>query len=305
MSYSTQSFTNKKRNQAICGVPFHSMKKLMGIFFFLLSFLVSTQLYSQSTNRAPKWKLGIALYTFHRFSFAEQLAKADSAHIKFVEGFMFSKTGPELKDSMISTLSPMGIEKLKRLIKAKGMQMVSFYVMGGNTVDSWKKQFELAKRFNVRYVTSEPPVDMWNSIDSLAGIYKIKVAIHNHWKGTSKYWHPDSVLVALKGHSNFGVCADVGHWPKSGINPVEGLKKLRGHIIALHLKDIAAYNDPKLKDVVVGTGIIDFPEVFKELKRQNFTGYIMIERDAEEKPSNLPSVTQTINYYNRQMKKLQ
>lgn len=281
------------------------MKKLMGIFFFFLSFLASTQLFSQSTNGAPKWKLGIALYTFHQFSFAEQLAKADSAHIKFCEGFMFSKTGPELKDSMISALSPTGIEKLKQLIKAKGMQIVSFYLIGGNTVESWQKQFEMAKRFYVKYVTAEPPVDMWDSIDSLAGVYKIKVAIHNHWKGTSKYWHPDSVLVALKGHSNFGVCADVGHWPKSGINPVEALKKLKGHIIALHLKDIAAYNDPRLKDVVVGTGIIDFPEVFRELKRQNFTGYIMIERDADEKPNNLPSVKQTIDYYNRQMKKLQ
>ncbi|MEO6733822.1 MAG: sugar phosphate isomerase/epimerase family protein [Ferruginibacter sp.] len=232
------------------------------------------------------------------------MAKADSADVKFAEGFMFSKTGPELRDSMITMLSPAGIEKLSRSIKAKGMQMVSFYVMGGNTVDSWKKQFELAKRFKVKYVTSEPPVDMRDSIDSLAGVYHIKVAIHNHWKGTSRYWHPDSVLAALKGHPNFGVCADVGHWPKSGINPVEGLKKLKGHIIALHLKDIAAYNDPTLKDVVVGTGIIDFPEVFKELKRQNFSGYIMIERDAEEQPSNLPSVMQEIKYYKRQMQKL-
>jgi sugar phosphate isomerase/epimerase len=145
---------------------------------------------------------------------------------------------------------------------------------------------------------------MLNSIDSLAGVYGIKVAIHNHWKGMSKYWHTDSVIAALKGRPNFGVCLDVGHWPKSGINPVDGLKKLKGRIIALHLKDIAAYNDPTLKDVVVGTGVINFPEVFKELKRQNFTGYILIERDAEEQPSNLPSVIQEIKYYNEQVGKL-
>ena len=184
------------------------------------------------------------------------------------------------------------------------MEMVSIYLVGGSTVASWKKQFETAKLFNVKYVTAEPPVDMWNSIDNLAGVYGIKLAIHNHWKGMSKYWHPDSVLLALKGHPNFGVCADLGHWPKSGINPVDGLKKLKGHIIALHLKDIAAYNDPKLKDVPVGTGVIDFPKVFEELKRQNFAGYIMIERDAEEQPSNLQSVLQEINYYNSEMGKL-
>jgi L-ribulose-5-phosphate 3-epimerase len=113
---------------------------------------------------------------------------------------MFSKTGPELKDSMKTMLSPAGIEKLNGLIKAKGIQMVSVYLMGGTSVDSWKKQFELAKQLNVQFVTSEPPLDMLNSIDSLAGVYKIKVAIHNHRKGMSKYWHPNSVLAALKGH---------------------------------------------------------------------------------------------------------
>jgi L-ribulose-5-phosphate 3-epimerase len=79
---------------------------------------------------------------------------------------------------------------------------------------------------------------------------------------------------------------------------VEGLKKLKGHIIALHLKDIAAYNDQSLKDVVIGTGVINFPEVFKELKRQNFASYIMLERDFEDQPSNLRSVIQEIQYYN-------
>ena len=68
--------------------------------------------------------------------------------------------------------------------------------------------------------------------------------------------------------------------------------------IALHLKDIAAYNDPALKDVPVGTGVVKFPDICQELKKQNFNGYIYIERDAEDQPSNLPSVMQTVKYYN-------
>lgn len=279
-------------------------KKIYRSLCLAVCLVSSAGLFAQSTNTKEKWKLGVALYTFHQFSFPAQLANADSANIKLVEGFLFGKAGPELKDSMIMALSPAGINILNGMIKEKGMEMVSIYLVGGSTVASWKKQFETAKLFNVKYVTAEPPVDMWDSIDSLAGVYGIKLAIHNHWKGMSKYWHPDSVLLALKGHPNFGVCPDLGHWPKSGINPVDGLRKLKGHIIALHLKDIAAYNDPKLKDVPVGTGVIDFPKVFEELKRQNFAGYIMIERDAEEQPSNLQSVLQEINYYNTEVGKL-
>jgi sugar phosphate isomerase/epimerase len=100
------------------------------------------------------------------------------------------------------------------------------------------------------------------------------------------------------------VCADLGHWPKSGIDPLDAVKKLSGHILVIHLKDIAAYNDPKLRDVPVGTGVVKFPEIFAELKKQNFKGYIYIERDAEDQPSNLPSVIRTVKYYNDEIGKL-
>ena len=186
----------------------------------------------------------------------------------------------------------------------QGLTAESIYIVGDSTIQSWKKQFDIAKQLGVKFVTTEPPIKMWDSIDSLAGAYGIKVAIHEHWKGTSPYWNPDTVLMAIKGHPNFGACADLGHWPKSGIDPVEGVKKLSGHIISLHLKDIAAFNDPTLKDVPAGTGVVNFPAVFAELKKQNFNGHIYIERDAEDQPSNLLSVIQTVKYFNEEIGKL-
>jgi L-ribulose-5-phosphate 3-epimerase len=259
---------------------------------------------AQSANPAKDWKFGIALWTFHTVSFSQALDKVDSAGLKYIEPNNFTKTLPELKDSSLMQLSPTGIQKLKSLIEQRGLKCESVYVAGGKDINAWKKQFEMAKQLGVQFITTEPPLDMWDSIDSLAGVYGIKVAIHNHWKGMSHYWNPDTTLMALKGHPNFGVCADLGHWPKSGINPLDAIKKLSGHILAIHLKDIAAYNNPKLVDVPVGTGVVDFPAIFKELKRQGFKGFIYIERDATDQPSNLPSVIQEVKYYNEQMEKL-
>ncbi|WP_214072215.1 sugar phosphate isomerase/epimerase family protein [Mucilaginibacter sp. dw_454] len=252
-------------------------------------------------KKDEQWKLGIALYAFHSFSFPKQLALADSAGVKYVEGFSFASAGKEFRDSMIMQLSPAGINKIKKSLSDKKIKMTSIYLTGGNNKQEWEKQFKLAKQLNVEYVTAEPPVNMWDMIDSLAGIYHLKLAIHNHWKGMSAYWSPDSVLAAIKNHPNFGACPDLGHWPKSGIDPVEGLKKLQGHIIAIHLKDIAKFNHPELKDIPMGQGVVNFPAVFKKLKRQNFKGYLMIERDAEEKPSNLASVINEITYYHKQL----
>jgi L-ribulose-5-phosphate 3-epimerase len=259
---------------------------------------------SAASVSSPQWKLGVALWTFHTVDFPTSLKQVDSAGVKYIEPNTFHKTGPELNDSLLGQLSPAGIDKLKAYVRDRNLEVGSVYLAGGKTVEEWKKDFETAKQFNVKFVTAEPPITMWDSIDSLAGVYGMKVAIHEHWRGVSAYWNPDSVLEAIKGHPNFGACADLGHWPKSGINSLEAIKKLAGHIFIVHLKDIAEANNPKLTDVRVGTGIVDIPGILAELKRQNFTGYIYIERDTQETPTNVPSIIETVKYYNEQMQKL-
>lgn len=259
---------------------------------------------TSTVDAAKDWKFGVALWTFHDVNFPQSLDKTDSAGIVYIEPNTFHSAGPEFKDSMILQLSPSGIEKLKALIAQKGLKIESIYIVGDSTIGSWKKQFDIAKEFGVEYVTTEPPLNMWNSIDSLAGAYGIKVAIHEHWKGVSHYWNTDTTLMAIQGHPNFGVCADLGHWPKSGVDPLDAIKKLSGHIIGIHFKDIAAYNDPTLKDVVTGTGVVKFPEIFAELKKQNFNGHIYIERDSIEPGGNVASVMQELKYYNDQVSKL-
>ncbi len=263
----------------------------------------STSTTASSVNPSD-WKFGVALWTFHDVNFPQSLDKVDSAGLVYIEPNTFHDAGPEFKDSTIGQLSMASIDKLKAMIEQKGLKVESLYIVGDSTMASWKKQFDIAKEFGVQYVTTEPPLNMWNSLDSLAGAYGIKIAIHDHWLGFSHYWNPDTTLMALKDHPNFGVCADLGHWPKSGINPLDAVKKLSGHIIGIHLKDIAAYNNPALKDVVVGTGVVDFPAIFTQLKKQGFNGHIYIERDSIEPGGNLQSVIREKNYYNDQISKM-
>jgi len=264
----------------------------------------STAATASTVDPSKDWKFGVALWTFHDVDFPQALDRVDSAGLKYIEPNTFTKAGAELKDSIIMSLSPAGIEKLKAMIAQKGLTCESIYIAGDTSIKSWVRQFDIAKQFGVQFVTTEPPLNMWNQIDSLAGAYGIKVAIHEHWKGFSHYWDTDTTLMALKDHPNFYVCADLGHWPKSGVDPLDAVKKLSGHIIAVHFKDIAAYNDPKLKDVVTGTGVVKFPEIFAELKKQNFNGHIYIERDSIEPMGNVASVVQEVKYYNDQVSKL-
>jgi L-ribulose-5-phosphate 3-epimerase len=259
---------------------------------------------TSTVNPVNEWKFGVALWTFHNMNFPDALLRIDSAGLQYIEPNTFHAAGPELKDSLIMQLSPAGVEKLKAMITEKGMKAESIYIVGDSTIGSWVKQFEIAKQLGVKFVTTEPPLHLWDELDSLAGMYGMQVAIHEHWRGMSNYWDTDTTLMALKGRPNFKVCADLGHWPKSGINPLDAVKKLEGYIIGVHFKDIAAYNNPALVDVTAGTGVVDFPAILAELKRQDFKGHIYIERDSTEQPNNLQSVKKAVDYYNAQISKL-
>ncbi len=251
---------------------------------------------------ADNWKIGVQTYTFRMFPLSQALDKVDSAGAKYIEAYWGQPLGAGMKDSFGIRMSPESRSQLKQLLQKKGISIVAMGVISPGTRDEWQKAFELAKEFGLSYITSEPRKDLWNMVDSMAGYYSIKVAIHDHPR-PNPYWSPDSVLAAIKGHSNIGACADVGHWARSGLNPVDCLKKLEGHVYGVHLKDIKKFDDTHAEDTIVGKGVLDFPAIFQELKRQNFQGMLSIEHESNWYHST-PDVKETVQYYNDEVAKL-
>ena len=249
------------------------------------------------------WKIGVQMWTFKEFPFVDALAKVDSAGVKFIEAFPGQKLGDGFgKETFGIDLKPESRQKLKQLLQSKGITMVAFVVISPRTVAEWKKFFDLGKEMGVSYITAEPKKDQWNAVDSLAGAYGIKIAIHDHPKPNA-YSAPDSVLAAITGHPNIGSCADVGHWARNGLNPVDCIKKLSGHIYGVHLKDIKKFDDPKAEDTVVGKGVNNFPAIFQELKDQGFTGMLSIEQESNWY-HNLSDVENTVKYFHDEVSKL-
>lgn len=256
-----------------------------------------------SSGSTAGFKIGIQMWTFRMSSFADALNKADSAGVKNIEAFFGQELRGGMKGAFGTEMSADTRAKLKQLLQSKGMQIVAMGVISPKDSAEWRKAFDLAKEFGLSYITAEPNKKQWDMVDKMAGEYGIKVAIHDHPKPNA-YSSPDSVLEAVKGHPNIGACADVGHWARNGLNPVECLKKLEGHVYGAHLKDVVKFDDTKAADTVVGRGVIDLPAVFAELKRQNFRGMMSIEHESNWY-HNLPDVIETVRYYNDQVAKLQ
>lgn len=261
-----------------------------------------------SSGSTDGFKLGVQMWTFQKFTFAEALDKVDSAGIKNIEAFWGQDLGGGMPGKFGADMNTATRTKLKKLLQDKGIQIVAMGVIVPQNKAEWIKAFDLAKEFGLSYITAEPIKTQWDMVDSLAGAYGIKVAIHDHPNDPKNhkmhpYGDPDSVLEAVKGHPNIGACADVGHWARNGVNPVDGLKKLEGHVFGVHLKDIVKFGDPYAADTVVSKGVIDFPAIFAELKRQNFNGMLSIEHESNWYHS-LPDVIATKNYYDEQIAKL-
>jgi sugar phosphate isomerase/epimerase len=257
---------------------------------------------SSSGGSTAGFKIGIQMWTFRMFPFADALNKVDSAQVKNIEAFFGQKLGGGMPGEFGIKMSSDTRAKLKQLLQQKGIQIVAMGVITPKDSTEWRKAFDLAKEFGLSYITAEPIKKQWDMVDKMAGEYGIKVAIHDHPKPNA-YSSPDSVLAAIQGHTNIGSCADVGHWARNGLDPVECLKKLEGHVYGVHLKDIVKFDDPKAEDTIVGKGVIKFDPIFAELKRQNFNGMMSIEHESNWY-HNLPDVIQTVQFYNDEVAKL-
>lgn len=94
--------------------------------------------------------------------------------------------------------------------------------------------------------------------------------------------------------SRIGSASDTGHWVRSGLNPIECLKILKGRIISTHLKDLNE-KSASAHDVPFGTGVSDIPAILEELKRQDFVGNISVEYEYNWEDS-VPEVAQCIGF---------
>lgn len=275
----------------------HSLLLLFAVVLTAAAFMAFRATNSLSGNaKAGKWKTGIALYSFNRHAFSKALSLSKASEVKYVEGFSFHNMGADFDNKTMGALDAGGVALVKKMLKDNGLSMSSIYVSDAKNADEWKKFFDMGRELGVKYLVCEPAKSQWDTIDSLAGIYDIKIAIHEHKKGSSMYWHPDSVLAAIKGHKNIGACADLGHWVRSGLDPVKCLKMLDGHIVGLHLKDIDKADHET--DVDLGTGSIDYPAVVKELGRQKFAGYAHVECE-HNMEDNQQIVKASVQYFNK------
>lgn len=242
------------------------------------------------------WQLGIHAYTFRLFSISDAIDKTAAMGLKYMSlSGSVNMDGTHSKGTM--SLTDDELAAIHKKLDAAGIKLVNMGVvqLPADEAKS-RKVFEFAKKLGVDTLVSEPEPDALDTVEKLCKEYNIKVAIHDHPK-PSRYWNPDTVLAAVKGRTPLmGACADTGHWMRSGLDPLECVKKLQGRIICFHFKDLNRMGIGA-HDVPWGTGAGNIKGILTEMKRQNFHGAFLVEYEYHWDNS-APEIAEGVKYFN-------
>ncbi|WP_129717304.1 sugar phosphate isomerase/epimerase [Pedobacter sp. SYP-B3415] len=269
------------------------------LFVAVLSYGCKSRKVGQQANAYPEerlgWKLGSQAYTFNRFDFFQAIAKIDSCKLRYVEAFPGQRIGGGLEGRMDYHMPAERRQQILARLKDSGVTLYGYGVVTPRSADEWKQLFEFAKAMGIRTITSEPPVADLDMIAGLCNTYKINVALHNHPK-PSIYWDVDFALQSIGTKSRYlGLCADIGHWVRSGLDPVACMKKARGRVLHMHFKDLNE-KSARAHDVHWGSGVSNIPAVLTELKEQRFKGMISAEYEYNWK-NNAPDVAASVAFF--------
>lgn len=277
--------------------------KLKLFFAFLLMLGCNLHTAAQYTNAAAErqgWKLAAQAWTFNRFTFVEAIDKMKAAGINNIEMFPNQNIGGGIEGKTTFLMDKENRKKVLALIQSKGMKLINFGVINAKTQEEWVQIFDFAKDMGITTIVTEADSTQLNFIEPMCEKYDIKIALHNHPK-PSIYWNPDFTMAQIAKRSKYiGVCTDLGHWLRSGLNPMESLKKYEGRILTIHAKDLVPHVDASkgFHDVPWGTGISNFSGLMHELKRQGYKGPISVEYEYHWENS-FEEVKESVDYFNR------
>jgi len=192
-------------------------------------------------------------------------------------------------------LSPADIQmNMDKLLRA-GLDPYAAGVIYMTTIEEVAEAFEYAKRAGFGMIVGVPDYRILDLAEQKVKAYDIKLAIHNHGPDGMPYPNAMEVYERIKDRDKrIGICMDVAHIARSGLDPVEEIHLVKDRIYDVHLRD----NTANTKDGVAcrpGQGNLDLPLIIKALRDVEYQGVYTIEYGIEEE-SPLTGTALTVGY---------
>ena len=219
-------------------------------------------------------RLGVATYSLRKFKRTEAIAMIKQMGITWCNVKEFHLP---YKDSPAELVA--GVKEFQ----AAGLKIYG----GGNITlpkdddDDIRKYFEYAKTCKFGLMVIAPTAENMPRVEKFVKEYNIKVAIHNHGPEDKHFPTPESALKVVKDMDpRCGLCVDVGHAVRTGVDIIEQLQMAGPRLLDMHIKDLRDLKD-KASQCPVGQGKIPIPKIFAQLKKMKYPGFVSLEYEID------------------------
>jgi sugar phosphate isomerase/epimerase len=157
------------------------------------------------------------------------------------------------------------------------------------------RAFAYAERLGTRLFIGVPEPGLLGQVERAVKATGIRLAIHNHGPDMDLFQTPMSVLAHIKDlDTRIGLCVDIGHTQRCGIDPSEALLACGDRVFDVHIKDVSkAAKDGRT--VALGRGVIDLHRLVHTLRNLRFAGVCGLEFESSREDT-LPGLAETLGY---------
>lgn len=239
-------------------------------------------------GKKPKFNLSVASYSLRKFDRASVIKMVNELGITHICLKSFH---------MPYEASPTELASYRKEFEDAGLTIV-----GGGTVTMQKEDekeirgyFEYAKNAGMPMMVIAPTVQTLPMIEKFVKEYNIAVGIHNHGTEDKHFPGPQDILPHIKNMDpRVGLCLDIGHASRTGIDPIKAVKLSGPRLLDMHMKDLANLND-KDSQVAVGRGAMPVVEIFQTLTQMGYSRCVNLEYEIKA-DAPMPGMIESMAY---------
>ncbi|HQR33546.1 MAG TPA: sugar phosphate isomerase/epimerase [Blastocatellia bacterium] len=245
------------------------------------------------TAAADPWhglKIGVATYTFREWPIEETIKGLQRAGVKYI-------SIKNVKNHIDISHTPEERKARAKMFRDAGMVPLSVGNVSMRSGEAGIRQaFEYAKDIGVPTIVCAPSQDAIPILDKMVKEFDLKLAIHNHGPEDKGFFpSPYDVWKAVeKFDKRIGLCIDVGHTARAGVDPAEAIIKCKDRLYDVHLKDISALGN-RNTPIEGGRGILNLKSILSALIKINYQGLAGYEYEKDGKDP-LAGLTETLGY---------
>ena len=244
---------------------------------------------SQAARRAKPgvpFALGMASYTLRSFPLDQAIAMTARLRLQRIT----------LKDMHLPmTVTPAEMAAVREKLAAAKVELTSCGVVYMTTEDEVRKGFAYAKLAGIKMMVGVPQLPLMDLAEQMVKETDISLAIHNHGPTDKRYPAPEDAYRAIeKRDKRMGLCIDVGHTQRMGLDPSKEVERFADRLLDVHMKDVSSA-DAKGSTVECGSGVIDIPKLMRTLVKIGYARTVHFEHEKDEKDP-FPGAAESVGY---------